>query len=170
MSIRIVGTDIDGVWTDGGMYYDNAGNEWKRFNTYDAAGVNLLKKFQIEFFVITGEKTKIVKRRMKKLNVKHVFQGIKNKYETVNKILQINSFLWNELAYIGDDVNDYEVLKRAGLSACPASAPLYIQEMVDSVVPLKGGDGVFRFFVEELILKKQLNLVFPDAYFQTSRI
>ena len=76
---KLVVTDIDGVWTDGGMYYDEHGNEWKKFHTYDSAGVLLLKKLQIPLAICTGETTNAVKRRAEKLKVDYVFQGVSDK-------------------------------------------------------------------------------------------
>jgi 3-deoxy-D-manno-octulosonate 8-phosphate phosphatase (KDO 8-P phosphatase) len=83
MKIKLVATDIDGVWTDGGMYYDNTGNEFKKFNVNDGAGVLLLKKLNIPVCIITGEETEIVKRRADKLKVDYLFQAAGNKYEII---------------------------------------------------------------------------------------
>lgn len=74
---KLILTDIDGVWTDGGMYYDQTGNEWKKFNTYDSAGVLLAHKYQIPVGIITGEETKIVQRRAEKLKIDFLYQGVK---------------------------------------------------------------------------------------------
>ena len=76
---KLIITDIDGVWTDGGMYYDQTGNEWKKFNTADSAGVLFCKYYKIPVAIITGEETQIVKRRADKLKVDFLFQGVKNK-------------------------------------------------------------------------------------------
>ena len=76
---KLVITDIDGVWTDGGMYYDQLGNEWKKFNTSDSAGVLFLKYLNIPLAIVTGENTKIVKRRAEKLEIKHLYMGVNDK-------------------------------------------------------------------------------------------
>ena len=164
MSIYIVGTDIDGVWTDGGMYYDNSGNELKKFNTYDAAGVKILSLLEKDFFVATGENTQIVTNRMKKLNIKECYQGVTDKYELISKILKNKKMEWTNLAYVGDDINDYKVLKNAGISACPKTAPEYIKEVVDFIIPVKGGDGVFRYFVENILLPEISNKSVIDIF------
>ena len=148
---KLILTDIDGVWTDGGMYYDQKENEFKKFHTYDSAGILFCKLNNIPTGIITGEKTNIVARRAKKLNVDYLFQGVKDKLETVEIICAELNITINDVAYIGDDLNDIEVLKRVGLSATPASAPFYIQKMVDLVLSKKGGEGVFREFVEHIL-------------------
>ncbi|MGL4584324.1 MAG: acylneuraminate cytidylyltransferase, partial [Flavobacterium sp.] len=85
---KLILTDIDGVWTDGGMYYDQQGNEWKKFNTYDSAGVLFAKKMNIPVGIITGEDTEIVKRRAEKLKIEYLFMGIKDKLTVVKKLVK----------------------------------------------------------------------------------
>ena len=84
---KLVLTDIDGVWTDGGMYYDNNGNEFKKFNTSDSAGILFLKKLNIPIGIVTGEDTKIVKKRAEKLKIDYLFQGVKDKLSIAKLIL-----------------------------------------------------------------------------------
>ncbi|WP_209332847.1 KdsC family phosphatase [Lunatimonas salinarum] len=153
MEIKLVLTDIDGVWTDGGMYYDQTGNEWKKFHTYDSAGVMWCKKLNIPVGIITGETTEIVERRAKKLQIDYLFQGVNDKKEVASKLCQTLGISLSEVAYIGDDINDISLLEKVGFSACPSSAPTYIQKIVDKVMDKKGGEGVFREFVEKIILK-----------------
>ncbi|MDD2983957.1 MAG: HAD-IIIA family hydrolase [Crocinitomicaceae bacterium] len=159
MRIKLILTDIDGVWTDGGMYYDQTGNEWKKFNTSDSAGILFCKKLKIPVGIITGEDTEIVKRRAEKLKIDYLFQGISNKLEVaLNLCKQLNIEL-KDVAYIGDDIGDIELLKSVGFSCAPANAPIYIKEFVDYTTKLKGGDGAFREFVEQVIvsfLKKDI--------------
>jgi 3-deoxy-D-manno-octulosonate 8-phosphate phosphatase (KDO 8-P phosphatase) len=148
---KLVLTDIDGVWTDGGMYYDQQANELKKFHTYDSAGILFCKLNNIPTGIITGEETEIVARRAKKLNVEHLHQGVKNKLELIKSICKELDISLDDVAYIGDDLNDMEVLQKVGLSAAPASAPIYIQNMVDIVLSKNGGEGVFREFVELIL-------------------
>ncbi len=128
MEIKLIATDIDGVWTDGGMYYDNEGNEWKKFNTYDSAGIFFCKVNGIQTAIFTGEETEIVKRRADKLIVDHLFQGVKNKLKSMNELCRKLGISLDQVAYIGDDLNDIELLKEVGLSACPHSSPEYVKE------------------------------------------
>ncbi len=154
---KLILTDIDGVWTDGGMYYDQLGNELKKFNTYDSAGVLFAKYLEIPVGIITGEKTSIVKRRAEKLKVDYLFQGVKDKVAVVESLCSELGISFDEVAYIGDDINDIKLLKKVGWSACPSSAAMYIQKIVDKVLSKKGGDGVFREFVEDIIDKDNIN-------------
>lgn len=149
---KLILTDIDGVWTDGSMYYDQTGNEWKKFNTYDSAGVLLAHKFQIPVGIITGEETQIVLRRSQKLKIDFLYQGIKNKLEIVKTLAQKLNISFNDIAYIGDDINDIEVLKCVGFSGVPDSAPEYIKVLSNVALKKKGGEGVFREFVERLLI------------------
>lgn len=165
---KIIFTDIDGVWTDGSMYYDQTGNEWKRFNTYDSAGVLFAKLHDIPVVILTGETTEIVKRRADKLKIKHCYQGVKDKVALATKICNDLGCNLEECAYIGDDLNDIALLKIIGLSACPANASKYIKSLVDWNLSTKGGDGAFRTFVEKILdeenllektLKENFNLI-----------
>lgn len=158
-TIKLILTDIDGVWTDGGMFYDQFDNEWKKFHTYDSAGVLFARRLNIPVGIITGETTNIVQRRSQKLKIDYLFQGIKDKLSVARSLCNDLDISLSNVAYIGDDINDIELLKEVGFSATPLSAPLYMQELVDYIVPLKGGDGAFRAFVEYIIIEKmQTNL------------
>lgn len=166
---KIVVTDIDGVWTDGGMYYDQSNIELKKFNTSDSAGVLWCRLNNIPVVIITGENTEIVKRRAEKLKIEHLYLGIKDKVKVLGSLLEELSLNWADVAYIGDDINDYQVLKRVGYSSCPSNAPLYIQSIVDHVVPVKGGDGAFRAFVETILIDNNLMETSLTKYFEQAR-
>ena len=148
---KLILTDIDGVWTDGGMYYDQTGNEWKKFHTYDSAGVLFAHKNEIPVGIITGEDTEIVARRAAKLKVDYLFQGVKNKLEVAENICKELNIDLEDVAYIGDDLGDVELLKKAGISATPNSAPEYIKKSAQMVMTKNGGEGVFREFVEKIL-------------------
>ena len=150
----LVITDIDGVWTDGGMIYDNHGNEWKKFNTSDSAGILFLRQLDIPFAIMTGENSIAVKNRAKKLKVEHLFLGIKNKLETATRFCEQLGINLDQVAFIGDDINDLKLLQHVGISAAPANAPEYVKERVQFVTQKSGGQGAFREFVET-ILKKE---------------
>jgi 3-deoxy-D-manno-octulosonate 8-phosphate phosphatase (KDO 8-P phosphatase) len=148
---KLVLTDIDGVWTDGGMYYDETGNEWKKFNTSDSAGVIFCHKAGIPVGILTGENTEIVKRRAEKLKVDYLYQGVSNKLETAKELADKLKIPLSEVAYIGDDIADIPLLKAVGVSACPPDAPNYIRRITTYVTKKKGGEGAFREFVEYLL-------------------
>lgn len=149
---KLILTDIDGVWTDGGMYYDQTGNEWKKFHTYDSAGVLFAHQRGISVGIITGEKTEIVARRAKKLKVDFLYQGVLDKVAVATALIQELGIEFKDVAYIGDDLNDIELLKLVGFAGVPKSAPKYVQELSNITLTKKGGEGVFREFVEELLL------------------
>lgn len=153
---KLILTDIDGVWTDGGMYYDQSGNEWKKFNTSDSAGVLFCKILNIPVGIITGESTEIVSRRAEKLKIDFLFQGVKDKVSVAKEIIDGLNIKWNDVAYIGDDINDIKLFDKVGLSACPSQAPEYIKERVDWVLAKKGGEGVFREFIEKYLIENNL--------------
>lgn len=153
---KIIFTDIDGVWTDGSMYYDQTGNELKRFNTYDSAGVLFARLNNIPVVIITGEDTQIVRRRAEKLKIEDHFHGIKDKVEIAIQMCEKYNCTLEECAYIGDDLNDIQLFKVIGLSACPSNAPDYIKSMVDWKLPTRGGDGAFRAFVEKILSTENL--------------
>lgn len=149
--IKLILTDIDGVWTDGGMYYDQTGNEWKKFNTYDSAGVLFAHNNGIKVGIITGEETEIVKRRAEKLKVDYLFQGVKDKLTVAKDLCTMLNIDLKNVAYIGDDLNDYELLDAVGFSAAPSSSPKNTFSHVKFITEKKGGEGAFRDFVEHLL-------------------
>ena len=151
MKIKLFLTDIDGVWTDGGMYYDQSGNEWKRFNTSDSAGVLFLRMVGIPTGIITGEDTQIVPRRSNKLKIDYLFQGVSDKLAVATSLCADLKIGLNEVAYIGDDIHDLPLLKAVGLSACPSNAPSYIKQVVNWRLEEAGGNGAFRCFVEKYL-------------------
>ena len=156
MKIKLVLTDIDGVWTDGGMYYDQSGNELKKFNTSDSAGVLFLRLLGIPMGIITGENTQIVQRRADKLKIERLYMGVRNKLETAEKICAELNISLQEVAFIGDDLNDAMLLKAVGFSAIPANAPDYMGKYASLRLERKGGEGAFREFVEMLLQKENM--------------
>mgnify|MGYP003991495155 FL=1 len=154
--IKLFATDVDGVLTDAGMYYDNNGNELKRFNTHDGMAFKILKEKGIITAMITSEKTNIVKLRANKLQVDYLFQGVKGreKLEVLEKICIEKNMSLSEVAYIGDDINDYQALSSVGFPACPNNAITKIKN-IEGIKHLSksGGDGAVREFVD-LLLKE----------------
>ncbi len=150
MKPKLILTDIDGVWTDGGMYYDQFGNEWKRFSTYDGAGVTIAHAHGIPVGIITGENTKIVERRAEKLKVDFLYQGVTDKLSIAEKLCKELDIKLSDVAYIGDDLADIPLLKSVGYSGAPDNAIKQVKEIVDFQSNIKGGEGAFRDFVETL--------------------
>lgn len=142
--IKIVLTDVDCVLTDGGMYYTENGDIMKKFHTRDGMGVSLLRKKKISTIIITKEKTKFVKKWAKKMNVEKLYDGIQKKEDLVTNICSRYDVTLQELAYIGDDVNDLELLKKVGLSATPADGITDAKKICNYVCKSNGGEGAFR--------------------------
>ncbi|MFT4221621.1 KdsC family phosphatase [Dysgonomonas sp.] len=155
---KLILTDIDGVWTDGGMYYDQLGNEWKKFHTYDSAGVLFAHRLGIPIGIVTGENTLIVKRRAEKLKIDYLYQGVKDKLDLVKDLVKDLNINLGSVAYIGDDINDLSLLGEVGFSAAPANAPQYVKEKVVFVTNLRGGEGAFREFVEYIIKESGIDI------------
>lgn len=161
---KLIITDIDGVWTDGSMYYDQTGNEWKRFHTYDSAGVLFAHVQNIPVAIITGEDTEIVARRAKKVKVDYLFQGVKDKVGVVENLIKELGINFEDCAFIGDDINDVLLMRKVGWSAATNNAPEYIQKEVRYITKKKGGEGAFREFVEHILIKNNmLENVFNQA-------
>ena len=150
--IKLVLTDVDGVLTDGGMYYSEKGEYLKKFNTRDGMGVELLRENKIPVILISKEKSKIVIQRAKKLQIQETFLGIKEKELLLPKICMKYSTKETEIAYIGDDINDLKIMKKVGFSASPNDGISIIKKNSDYICKLKGGEGVLRE-VADLILE-----------------
>jgi YrbI family 3-deoxy-D-manno-octulosonate 8-phosphate phosphatase len=152
--IKLFVSDVDGTLTDGGMYYDQHGNELKKFNTRDGKGFELLRKCGIKTGIITSENTSIVEFRAKKLKVDYLYQGVEHqeKLKRVKELCLKEGITMEEVAYIGDDINCRELLEAAGLAACPKNAVSEIKS-ISGIVHLNkaGGDGVVREFIDMLL-------------------
>lgn len=152
--IRLFATDVDGVLTDAGMYYSESGEELKKFNTRDGMGIKLLQRAGLITAIVTQERTKLVARRGEKLTIPEVHQGVMNKLELIRDLAGRHGLSMEEVAYIGDDVNDLEALKAVGFSATPADGMPQVAAVVDYVCLKKGGEGAVREMIE-LILQAQ---------------
>lgn len=151
-AIRLLLTDVDGVLTDNGVYYSEHGEHMKRFSIRDGMGVERLRKLcGIETGIVTGETSPAVARRAEKLGIRELHLGVKDKKARLAEIMASNGFGWEAIAYIGDDVNDLEVLEKAGITACPADAMEAVSRIVHYRCATKGGHGAFREFAEWLI-------------------
>lgn len=148
---KLILTDIDGVWTDGGMYYDQDGMELKKFHTYDSAGVLFAHHLGIPVGILTGEDTNIVKRRAEKLKIDYLYLGCKNKVAAAKELCLQLGITMNDVAYIGDDLNDMALLKLVGWAGVPPSAPKYVKALANVNLTKKAGEGVFREFVEGIL-------------------
>ncbi len=160
---KLILTDIDGVWTDGGMYYDGTNIELKRFHTYDSAGVLFAHHLGIPIGILTGENTEIVRRRSEKLKVDYLYLGVKDKVAVAQELCKALHIELKDVAYIGDDLNDVPLLRKVGWAGVPASAPEYVKSLATIKLSKNGGDGVFREFVEILLSEEVINKIVNEV-------
>ena len=158
--------DVDGVLTDGGIIYDGTGNEFKRFNAKDGLIIKALMQNGFIVGAITGRKSEAVARRLTELTLDFQYHGAKNKnihYKAIKEKYQITD---EQIAYIGDDLNDLVILTQCGLSATPADAMPYMHQKVDFSCQRKGGTGAVREFAD-FILEAQGKLkIIIDSFCQ----
>ncbi len=155
--IRLLLTDVDGVLTDTGVYYSDAGEVLKRFSIRDGMGVERLRQIaNVETGIITGERSASVRKRADKLQIAELHLGTKEKVQVLEKIMARTSLGREQIAYIGDDMNDLEIIKTVGLSACPCDSFPAIKQIADFICVAHGGHGAFREFAE-FIISAQLN-------------
>lgn len=149
--IKMFLTDCDGCLTDGGMYYSEKGDELKKFSTKDGMGFSLLRKRGIITGIITGENSRIAEARARKLHIDELHQGIDNKLEVVKQLAKKYQINLSEIAYVGDDINDIDVLENVGFSSTVNNASDFIKKKVRYVSNLNGGDGAVRDIIEFIL-------------------
>ena len=151
-NIQLVILDIDGVMTDGGMYYTENGDQMKKYNTKDGMAIIGLTKKGMQFGIISsGFKAEMVKARGELLGIQRIYVGRDPKMGILQSWLDEMSITLNQVAYIGDDINDLEIMKVCGLSACPKNAVKAIREIADVILPKNGGDACVREFLDTYI-------------------
>ena len=149
--IRMFITDVDGVLTDGGMYYSEKGEILKKFNTRDGMGIEILVKNGIIPVILTKENSSIVLKRAEKLKIKEVYIGVEDKLKKAETLIKKYDFGFDEVVYIGDDINDIPLLKKVGFSCCPFDAIEEVKKVVNHVCKAKGGEGVVREVVDIIV-------------------
>lgn len=149
--LKLFVMDVDGTLTDGGIYYDDYGHEMKKFNVKDGAGIVKLHSLGIKTMILTGRESNCVKRRAEELKVTYVVQGVVDKVSYLKNFMSQNDIASIDVAYIGDDLNDIEIMKTVGHTACPADAVSEVKEIADVVCNCKGGQGAVREYVEHLL-------------------
>ncbi|RRD38472.1 HAD-IIIA family hydrolase [Leptotrichia sp. OH3620_COT-345] len=152
--IKLILLDVDGTLTDGGIYRGNDGIELKKFNVKDGYAIVYAQKIGINFGIITGRKSELVKIRAEELKMKYIYQGISEKTLVLKEIIKITSLKKEEIAYMGDDLNDLNIMKEVGLKGAPKDAAREIKETADFISSKKGGYGAVREFIEFIIKKE----------------
>lgn len=146
--------DVDGTMTDGSIYYDEHGNECKKFNVKDAAGFFAAHALDMKVVVMTGRECQAVARRMTELQVDFLCQGQKDKARFLNEFMIERAIAREEIAYIGDDLNDYSAMWLVGFVACPADACVEVKEIADYISVQKGGQGAVRDIIEYVLRER----------------
>lgn len=152
--IKLVITDVDGVLTDGGLFYTSEGLIMKKFNVKDGMGMKLLRDAGIKNAIVTTDTSELIKIRAERLKVDYLYLGTWDKENKLFEICDKEKIAKDEIAFIGDDVNDIGIIKEAGISACPIDAVDTIKDRVDIVLENKGGHGVFRELVDLILTEK----------------
>lgn len=150
-NIKYLIIDVDGTMTDAGIYYDEQGNELKKFCTKDAAGFFAAKEVGIKIMVLTGRESVAVQRRMKELKVDYVVQGIKDKKAYLLNFFEENNIEKENVGYIGDDLNDLEGMRMSGFVGCPKDACDEVQKVADYKSVYRGGEGAVRDVIYYLL-------------------
>ena len=164
--IALVLSDSDGVMTDTGVYYSESGEAYKRFSIRDGMGVELLRNAGIETAIITGERSGSVVRRSEKLGLRYLYLGVKDKRRQLNSIIAETGISIERIAFIGDDVNDVEIIAaigKSGLTAAPADAMPAVTRIVHYRCRAHGGNGAFRDFADWLLSLRAHHVSMPDV-------
>lgn len=153
-TIKLIAFDVDGVLTDGTIYYGPQGDAMKGFSARDGMGISLARAAGIKTAVITGRRSSMVEKRAADLHIDYIMQDVSKKWQTLESICEEMGITVQEAAYMGDDLNDVEVISRIGFGAAPADACQEAQEAAQFVSSCPGGHGALRQWIEQ-ILKRQ---------------
>lgn len=152
--IKFLILDVDGTMTDGGVYVMEDGKQFKKFNAKDGMGIKMAMKAGIEVGIISHSHiTTMIESRAEMLGLKYVYVGTESKLEILRRWIYKFNVTKKQVAYIGDDVNDLEIMNEVGLAACPSDAVDSIKKISDVVLSKKGGEGCVREFIDRYLLK-----------------
>ena len=157
--IRVVSFDVDGVLTDGKLYWGKSGLENLNFNVKDGSAIKLLMNSGYTVVICSSNNSEIIKNRMMSLGIEYIFTGVTNKLKTMQNFCLKNGYHLANVLHVGDDTNDHELLQKVGVSACPYDAIPEIKEIVDLVLSCKGGSGVARSLISMLLREPQISNV-----------
>jgi len=163
--IELIVLDVDGTLTNGQITYTNSGDELKSFDVADGLAISTwTRKLDKKAAIITGRTSLIVERRAQDLKIDHLHQGVHNKDEVLQSILDKEGLSWNQVAVIGDDLNDYKMLKKAGLSFTPCNGVHYLKDFVHVVCKNQGGSGAVREMIDYICKEDGLEEDFLNAW------
>ncbi len=156
MRYKIFIFDVDGVFTDGGLYYLGTGEIGRKFNARDGLGIRLLQQTPIVPVIVSGKKAEVVAQRMKILKITQVHLGIRDKLSTIKAIMKEFDATFEEIIFMGDDWNDMPVLEKAGCAITVPAASQEIKEVCDYITVTQGGSGAVREAIEWVLKKENL--------------
>jgi len=162
--IELIVLDVDGCLSDGKITYTNSGDEIKSFDVKDGLAIASWIRLEKNVAIITGRKSKIVEIRAKELGIKYFYQGVRDKLEKLDELLDNLGLEYKNIAVIGDDLNDYKILKKAGLSFAPQNGSESVRDIVDIVLQNRGGEGAVREMIEEILDKEGLKQRFLELW------
>lgn len=156
--IKLLVLDVDGVMTDGGMYYTESGDQFKKYNTKDGMAIQHLVKSNFQVAIISsGFKAEMVKARAELLGIQRCYVGRDPKMQILEGYCKEMGITLENVALVGDDINDLEMIRKIGFSACPSDAVNAVKSQVDVVLSKKGGEGCVREFIDTYLLKQPLS-------------
>ncbi len=150
-AIRCLVVDVDGTLTDGGIYYDDSGNEFKKFSTRDGGGFLAARQAGLKLMSLTGRESFAVSRRLKEFTFDVIEQNVADKTKRLDALMQEHGLISENIAYIGDDLNDLAAMRLCGFVGCPADACPEVRAEAHYIAPRKGGEGAVRDVVEFLL-------------------
>ena len=156
MIVKAIALDVDGVLTDGSFWWGEDGQELKRFHFADVMGISIGTRQGLIFTLISGENSPLVDRFAKKMNILNVYKGCKDKSDALRQFARSHNLILEEIAFMGDDINDLPALSIAGLAVAPANAVVAVKDVADLITTASGGDGAVRELIEYL-LEQNLN-------------
>jgi 3-deoxy-D-manno-octulosonate 8-phosphate phosphatase (KDO 8-P phosphatase) len=162
--IKLAIFDVDGVLTDGRLYFLTDGSEFKTFNTLDGQGIKMLMRSGVRTAIITGRSTPVVEKRARDLGIQHLYQGREDKLAVLDELLGELGLHYEQVAYLGDDLPDLPVIRRVGLGMAVASADPFVREHAHGITRARGGEGAAREFCE-LIMRAQGSLHAAQAVY-----
>lgn len=152
-NLKLLVLDVDGTMTDGGIYITEDGKQFKKFNAHDGLGIKMAIKSGVEVAIIShSHVTEMVSARANALGLKYVYVGSREKLEVLKEWIQELNIDYEEIAFIGDDLNDLEIIQKVGFSACPDNAVDKIKDACDVVLKKQGGNGAVREFIDRFVL------------------
>ena len=162
--IKLLALDVDGVLTDAGAYYSENGLELKKFSIRDGMGMSLVQKTGIRVAIITTENTKIAELRARRLKIEDIYQGVINKVDAIEDLLKKYSLSWDEIAFVGDDINDIPLLRKVGFAATPSNATALNKKVAHYITKSTGGNGCVREVCDLLLAQHWKGFSITDLW------